>query len=282
MKYADRGLVYNGYPNVKLLNYLYWISLLTYVSYSYGVFPLSQQLRGEFPQNSIKGQICMKIDFQLDEMNTKHRVKTFTMPTLATIFAFLFMKTINDYVKGQSLKMKTFSQFGGKHQRNMFTLTQNIFYLSFCICFIFLDNGLITLLQLFRGNIGKDSQFTIHNFLWVGCLDLFFGIYVPVKHIIISRKCLPGLWWKNRTVQVSKFYVRKQNLIPRRYVEPALVMKDNSERQNKKNSGCLPKSSKNQIKTTLNETKQSTSKVHNLKQNFSMPNFKNQLTPISE
>ena len=84
VKYSERGLVYKGQPNLQLLNILFWVFFTTMVTYGYRVFPLSQQLKGEFPQNSIKGQICLKNDFSLDEMNSKQRVNMIMFPLVIT------------------------------------------------------------------------------------------------------------------------------------------------------------------------------------------------------
>ena len=127
---------------------------------------------------------------------------------------------MDDYVKGQNLKFKTFSQFGGKHQRNMFTAAESSSYLLLVILLMDVDNGVIITFQFFGHLISKNTQFFIHNFIWVIVLDLFFGVYVPVKHIIQSRWKLPELWWDCETLQTSPFYVSTPPMSPRRYVKP--------------------------------------------------------------
>ena len=111
MKYSDRGLVHKGDVDHKTFNFLHWVAFFSLSSIAFGVFPLSKQLKGRFPENSIKGQICMKIDFELDNTNIKQRVYTFIIPLVLTIFLIRFNKTMKSYVKSQNLKMKTFSQF---------------------------------------------------------------------------------------------------------------------------------------------------------------------------
>ena len=218
----------------------------------------------------------MKIDFQIDKMNTKQRVGGFILPLVMALFSFIFRRMITDYVKGQNLNMTTFSQFGGKNQRNLFTVTQTHSYMLVCLSFAILDNVLIIIFQLYRGQMDKNTQFILHNLLWVAFIELFFGIYVPVKHIILSRECLPGLWWNNRIVQMKKFYVSKQMLCPRRYVEPSTVVIQNAQNRNKKAFAYLRKSSRNKIRPTMNDTKPFTYKVDNLNKTFFITNDKNQ------
>ena len=113
--------VSNGYPNLKLLKCLNCFFFIMLVLYGYISFPISQMLKGDLPQNSAKGQICMQSDFQVDEMNQKQRMTAFIGPFTISIFRYRFIKKLTDYVKGQNLKLKTFSQFGGNHHRNIFT-----------------------------------------------------------------------------------------------------------------------------------------------------------------
>jgi hypothetical protein len=190
------------------------------VIYGYISFPISQLLKGDFPQKSSKGQICMKIDFQVDQMNQQQRMTSFILPLAVAIFRYRFMKKINDYVKGQNLNLRTFSQFGGKHQRNMCTAAETSSYLLLLILLIDVDNGLIIAFQFFGHRLNTNTQFFIQNFIWIVTLDLFFGLYVPVKHIIESRWKLPGLWLDCETDQTKQFYVRTLPMSPRRYVKP--------------------------------------------------------------
>ena len=218
MRYADRGLVVNGYPNLVLFNQLHWLIFGTMISYSYGVFPLVKQLKEDFPQNCIKGQICMKIDFQIDETNLKQRVVGIIAPMVILSFNWRFKKSLSSYTKGKNLRMNTVAQFGGKYQRNLLTAHQTWSYYSKFTAFIIADNALIVVFQIFRNKLDKEIQFIIHNMFWVLILNCFFSVYIPVKHLLLSKEDLPSLWSEVKHVKPSKFYVREYKLIPRRYV----------------------------------------------------------------
>ena len=118
--------------------------------------------------------------------------------------------------------MKTFSQFGGTHQRNVFTFQQTYLYLVVVMALVLLDNLFILILQRQEGKLDKRTQFIIHNFPWVVVCEIFVGIYIPIKHIFSSRHHMPSLWWESKEVNDSNFYVRKGSLIPRRDFEPSL------------------------------------------------------------
>ena len=132
---------------------------------------------------------------------------TFFSPLWMTMFCLRFSRIITGYVEGQNLKeKKTFSQFEGKYQRNLFTLIQTRRYLMVCVSLVFLDNFVIIMLELYRKELGKDTQFIIYNILWIVLSDIFFGVFVPLNHIFLSRRTLPELWSKYGIVETSKFY----------------------------------------------------------------------------
>ena len=84
---------------------------------------------------------------------------------------------------------------------------------------VFLDNASIIFFQLYRDTLDKNTQFLIHNFIWVMSIEGFFGIYLPLKHLILSRDSLPGLWLDYKAPQMTQFYTREPSISPRRYFE---------------------------------------------------------------
>ena len=179
-------------------------------------------LKDNFPGNSIKGQICMKLDFQLGEMNNKQRFFGFIGPVIFSVFTLRFGRNCNTYVKARNLNMRTFSQFGGTHHRNLFTLRNTRLYMTVILLLVPLDNILIVFFQQNQGIVDKRTQFIIHNIPWLLVCDFFFGIYIPVKHFFSSKHLLPGLWCEIKHVKREKFYVGKTAPTPRRDYQPDL------------------------------------------------------------
>ena len=159
----------------------------------------------------------MKLDFLLDENNTKYRIFIFICPLFITTFHMRFLHKMTAYVKGKNLAMSTLSQCGGKHHRNIISAKQNSSYFHVMSLITVLDNALIIILQLYGEKMGKEAQFFIHNLISVFIVNVFFSLYVPWKHIIESRDCLPALWCNNTGKKDSIFYVRRPSLTPRRY-----------------------------------------------------------------
>ena len=107
-------------------------------------------------------------------MNSKQRVMTFFSPLWMTMFCLRFSKIITGYVEGQNLKeKKTFSQFGGKYQRNLFTLIQTRRYLMVCVSLVFLDNLVIIRLELYRKELRKETL-------------IYFSILIPYIYTFLT------------------------------------------------------------------------------------------------
>ena len=58
IRFADRGLVVEGKPNVRLLGILYWITFATFLAIFYSGFPLQKMLAGKFGQTNA-GRACL-------------------------------------------------------------------------------------------------------------------------------------------------------------------------------------------------------------------------------
>ena len=147
-------------------------------------------------------------------------------------------------------------------------MEQTNFYHFICICLLLMDNTLIILFQIFRLHLEKNTQFLFHNLLWVISLDIFFGLYVPLKHIILSRHSLPSLWWSSTSVKIVQFYVRPPCISPRRS-----VARESHEKSDKQHPFVfLRKSSKNKRLHTKFRNR-----VKPLDQTFQPKRLKNQL-----
>ena len=90
-------------------------------------------------------------------------------------------------------------------------------YLGYCFSFVAFDNILIIIFQEYSTFLGPDAIFIIHNLVWSLFLDVFFGIYVPIKHLVLSRRHCPGLWCSRKVSSPKKNYIRTPELVPRRY-----------------------------------------------------------------
>ena len=198
----------------------------------------------------------MRVNFQLGGTNLKQRIAQFVGPIVLGILRLRIMKQINSDAKSQNLNRRTFAQFGGLHQRNIFNIDQTNSYLIGCFFFLFIDNTLITFFQLFGANMDKKQRYFIYNLLWILSVNIFFCVFIPVKHILLSRDSLPSLWCSPKLVRRTKFYVLQPVISPRR----SECVVDN-QKMVQKNFVFLRKLS---LKNTIQALR-----VHRLDQNYS-------------
>ena len=161
----------------------------------------------------------------MDQTNLRQRIAGLIFPFLMTIFTLRFKRILDNFIRAKNLSMRSFAQFGGRHQRNILTLEQNWDYFVTLGAFTLADNALTIVFQVFRDQVNTNTRFFIQNFIWVLSFNCFFSMYVPLKHLILSKDKLSSLWLKEENVKPSPFYVRKQELIPRRYFAPIMRTK---------------------------------------------------------
>ena len=46
--YSDRGLILQGKPNLKLFAQLFWLTMVSFVAFEHGIFPVSNIIRGKW------------------------------------------------------------------------------------------------------------------------------------------------------------------------------------------------------------------------------------------
>ena len=223
MKYADRGLVENGSPNLTLFNHLHWLVFFIFTAMCYIVFPLTKQMKGDFPENTIKGQICMKMEFTLDQTNLRQRIVNLIFPLIMISTNMRFRISLSNFIKGRNLNMRSCAQFGGKNHRNIMTMDETLKYFLQSMALLLLDNGMIIVFQFFSNKIDTKTRFIIHNIIWVFVINFYFSVYVPLKHIIHSQRTLPCLWLGRNFVTSPKFYVRNPEIVPRRDYDPNIT-----------------------------------------------------------
>ena len=273
VKFADRGLVSGGYPNLGLAETLSFVTYGFFVACIYGIFPLSHQIRNNFPANSRKGQLCMQLDFVANENYTKHRIKQAIFPFLVMVFICMMRRNMRRSVKEQNLRMSTLAQYGGKHHRNIFTAPQNFSYVLVCIVFAFAENGFMIILQQYPGFINKRTQSAVHNLLFLFIADFFLGFCLPIKHMMTSRERMPELWLEKRSTKVSEFHVRKPCIVPRRDFTP---QRFGRKKPGKKSLSLLPSIREESGQCRSTKSTNMTSLVDNFKERVCKE------TPVSE
>ena len=190
---------------------------LTLISVAYGNMPLSKQFKHGFPENTVIGKICMKQELHRSKESVNARLIGFAFPFLHLFAVGLFSRKVRIFVDGQCLNKNTFSAFGGKNRRNVFTYLETFQYNCLWAAFIIVENLLLLFLEVYSENISEDVRYALYHVPCFLFIDIFHGLYLPLKYLISSRDQFPILWSKeDRLEQNSKFYVRSPEIVPRR------------------------------------------------------------------
>ena len=184
--YAERGLVVRTRKNLQLFNVLFWTCYCVYIA-----------------------KASVKYVFPKLIPRPEEDTRFMNLAVLDIIMIEYFGRKKRKYMQSQCLNQITFSLIGGKNRRNIFTgqETRKYFYL---ILFIMLVDMLRREDLLNFLPEGSPQSFMYFY------LTLIFGLYVPIKHIMISKEAFPEMFGKVQHSRLCEFYVRKQEkLTPR-------------------------------------------------------------------
>ena len=225
-----------GLTNLPLMKTLYWLFALVLIAVGYGNMPLSKQLKQGFPENTVIGKMCLQIEDIFSEESFKSRILGFIFPFLNLIFAYWWQNRSYRYISKQFLNQTTFSGLGGKYRRNIFTFEENLSYNSNWCLFIMVENSLLIVLEQYSEHISKEVRYNLHNIMCIVFIDLFHGLYLPLKHMHAcqnhfssSRKTC-----KN-TTQITKFYVRDPEIVPKRdHHNTSITISSTTKKENRR------------------------------------------------
>ena len=207
IRFADRGLVLQGKPNLKLFSQLFWLILIPYCCIGMMMAPLFSILSGRFTQVFVAKICTLSPSFDQDpkKIMTQHIVPLM-VPLLNLGYGQYLNYKVRQYFRPNQ-KMHSF----GNYRRNLITFKENRKYIQINFWYVLLTNLVLNILFI----NGERFSLTPENLSWVQnlwnflYLDIFHGLFLPTK-MTIHRKCD---WQRN----VSKtFWQRKHIPEPRR------------------------------------------------------------------
>ena len=182
--YSGRGLVFEGKPNLKLFDTLYWIFLFTVGTWL-----------------SINSLELFSSFYNLTALAT--------IQCLGAAMVELVEKHKKNYVKGQCLNQTTFSSFGGKQRRNIFTGQETRLHFHFIHVAMVIEEMLLT--EPFDPFQRKTTK-SILTYFWA----FYFGLFIPIRQLLCSRQELPEMFEKILKTNTCEFYARQpEKLSPR-------------------------------------------------------------------
>ena len=93
IRYAERGLVVKGRPNLGLFNQLYLVLFSVFGVIAIILFPVLKFTQGNFDK-TIAGKICLLVPLKTDSVGIKHCIMGFSPVCLGTIFKMYFNRKV--------------------------------------------------------------------------------------------------------------------------------------------------------------------------------------------
>ena len=132
-------------------------------------------------------------------------------------FAFTFLQLVYmkkfqwetiKLVKSKCLAGQTMACFGGKYRRNVFTFEEIVGYKTRLLLFTLIYNIMIVLFQFYCDSDNSHIYFVVHNIFYVSFVNIYFLVYVPLKHVLLSNQ---SIWYSTKSKDQDtprSFYVR--------------------------------------------------------------------------
>ena len=221
--HADKGFVSKSLFNTKFLKFCFVGYTLFFSIYSFVPYLTSTMISDEYPQNTVKGRICLGQRLDWDKDNSKETSDIYIKPrliilalVLCSLFLtfYLFIYKARKFIKGFCVAQKSFASIGGRRRRNLLTF-QELSVLHFMILsFILLESLLVFFFYKEQDNLGTKTVFFLH-LLSTGLADLVMIILLPAVIVFNTRHSYPEIW-TSYTPQPYKYYATAFQLVPRR------------------------------------------------------------------
>ena len=209
IRYADRGLVRDGSPQLDLFNKLYWVVYTAFVTIAI-VHPITTIIQGTFFKFQ-KLKLCLGLPTA--DLNGPDRPQSSISSAIWAVMTnflmlsvcFWFKYRVKRYLKGLCPK-KQMSCIG-RYTRNLINFDQ-CFYMM-CIWSCKATLGVVIIDHM---NLSSVSIFWYDNVVTFLFLDILNGLLFPLFITVFVTFEQP------REIRLTKFYVRRSVVLePRRY-----------------------------------------------------------------
>jgi hypothetical protein len=116
--YADKGFVSTDCFNSKFLKFLFIGYSFFFSTYSYLPWMTSTTIADNYPENTVKGRICLGLRLDWDKDDSKETSDVYLKPRLIVIDVFcIFIFKAKRFMRGFCLAQNSFAAIGGKQRR---------------------------------------------------------------------------------------------------------------------------------------------------------------------
>ena len=231
IRFAERGLVLQGKPNLKLFKQLFWLILIPYCCVGMMMAPLFSILSGRFTE-VFSAKVCIlsplpslsPFDQDPKKIVTQHIVPLI-IPLLNLAYGQYLDYKVRRYFRPNQ-KMFSF----GNYKRNFITFEENGKYIQINFWYTLLTNLVLNIFflngEMFSLNPQKLSW--VQNFWNFLYLDIFHGLYLPTKMTIHRKgKNVTKSFWQRehlpqprRDEQMFELFLNPASKSTARHVSP--------------------------------------------------------------
>ena len=131
--HADKGFVSKSLYNSQFLKFCFGGYTLFFSIYSFVQYLTSTMISDDYPENTVKGRICLGLRLDWDKDNSKETSDIYIKPrliilavVLCSLFLtfYLFIYKAQKFIKGFCVAQKSFASIGGKRRRNLLTFQE--------------------------------------------------------------------------------------------------------------------------------------------------------------
>ena len=206
VRFADRGLVANGKPNLTLFYQLYWTISLPFLFIFVVNYPIKPIVNGTFT-DSTQARICLQRTLDTEEESVlRGRIFSLIFPCLCEILNRYFSAKVSTFLRGFCPN----NRMGciGKFRRNLIDLVDNSIYITCWALYACLDGILLLLAMTTKSPVFAPQEFFyLYNLVSFLFIDIFHGIVIPLR---MDLSC-------NREQIARAFHMHKESrLEPRR------------------------------------------------------------------
>ena len=205
--YSDRGLIRKGKSNLNLFHQLYWVIVCAYIILFCFLMPISHIIRGNFPNSTEKGKICLLIKSD-NRTNYKGVLIELAFYFIITCQMYDFNRRTKRFMRG--LCPNETNNCIRKYRRNLVNMKETLSYDMSWYMIVFLEY--MSVLFFSKLDLDPNIVFVTHN-IFVFILYFIQHLYF-INHFLLSYTELLS---KKRGIHNSSFFGSNQQVLqPRR------------------------------------------------------------------
>ena len=220
--HAHRGFITSGVYNSRLAMFAFLIYTIVQATYAFLPWLTASALDKNYPENTVKGRICLGLRLDWDKDRTKETSDVYIKPRLIVVVLTVITLIWTEYKCGYKarlfmrkfcLNQRSFASIGGTRRRNILTQLELCKYHGVIFFYLIAESLLFLWFNFYQDQIGSENVFLI-NFIFMAVIDSFNIIIRPVMILYTSLVTYPELW-SNVEHKSQKFFMTDIKLIPR-------------------------------------------------------------------